>query len=253
MSLEFKFLQVYYRILGKNIILAVGKAISNTILSTDFYYQFKKQHKKLIEQDSTISKYDEINELTNQTKTLIKELSDINKYLVTRTSQLVQPADQASQIGYRDTMTAIEKCQKIASEVIRTHADFSNEIKKVEAFTESVRTKNPDIREHLEKHAIEKITDFRHKLNLTILRVFQICIFIFVTYWSVAGTVWSLNKLEFRSDLIIPRGLISIVPSNLEQSAINQANNKTFGDNTTDKASADKKVAKETKTEIRKI
>ncbi len=143
----------------------------------------------------------------------------------------------------------IKDCEKISKKLnivsdglqslSKVYISHKTTIGSVDVFKKSVLESNNEIRKDMEMDAYKKNTDIKHKINLTLVRAFQIPIFIFVTYFSVNLAV----KLIGEKDLVMPRGLISIVPSNLERSAQAMAIKK----NEATKHSADPKEAKDPK------
>jgi hypothetical protein len=90
-----------------------------------------------------------------------------------------------------------------------------NTIRELENYKKSARNTDSELRAHIEKSSFDNASDFLHKLNLTGIRVFQIFIFILSTYWAVKIAVITTDT----DHLVIPRGLISIVPSDTITSA----------------------------------
>ena len=132
---------------------------------------------------------------------------------------------------------------KSANSIKSQYKKHTDQIANINLYIESVSSTNSDLRLHIEKESFDKANDLKHKLYLTALRVMQIPVFIFVTYYSVNMAVQFIGE----KDLVIPRGLISIVPSGLEQNAQKVANSQEKSDNTNPKPSATPEAVKNTK------
>jgi len=200
---------------------------------------------KLNYQKKTVATYKCINEQFNGIKDSLDEVNQVSSFLAIVRANTISTdlngslsAQKMSEVVGR--IAAIEKNLLALSSVYHNH---NKVIGNISNFTESVLTTDDDLRKSIELEAHTRSTDFQHKMNLTALRIVQIPAFIFVTYFSVHLAV----NLIGEKDLVIPRGLISIVPSSLEKNAQNLAIPSKVSDNISSKPSATPEATKNTK------
>jgi len=193
-----------------------------------------KLYLKIIKQDTSLIKQNEIKEslveLHSINNTMISALRFIQQHQRSIDNGPQQAGEKRSDAVLLDLRTS----HQLTDEFIKKYSGHVNEINSINEFRESVQSTNKELRLHIEKESFDKSTDLRHKLTLTALRVCQIPIFIFATYISIYGVV----KLLGEKDLVIPRGLISIVPSGLEQNAQKMAKSQEKSDNNSSEISA---------------
>jgi len=195
--------------------------LCKNIFNIEGRYNFRKEKDKLKKQESIASDYEKIKAFPSQVEAAIDDISILGRYLAQNKPVINQNTYQISekQKDFDGALNSIKNLEEIISEIAGNYAEFAGKINNISEFTDSVGSLNEGLRGHIEKESFDRLIDFKHKVNLTILRVFQIFIFVFATYAAVSSATWVLTKLQLSSSLVIPRGLISIVPSSLEQRA----------------------------------
>ncbi len=133
-----------------------------------------------------------------------------------------------------EVLNEIEGTEELVNSLRRVYRDHAKDVEGLEDYLKTIETTDTELRIHIEKEAFDKATDLKHKITLTLLRIVQIPVFILITYFSIHLAVQLIGE----KDLIIPRGLISIVPSTLEKNAQRIAKPQEKGDNSNSEISA---------------
>ncbi len=210
--------------------------ISNAINFRKFYESSGRLLNKLSYIDNTVTSHKEIEKFKSISIRLIDNLHTTLKYIKDNEKVLKkhEGLNPSITIKMTDIINKIDSSHSDARSIKEKYERHQNLIQDIEYFTKTVGTSNQEIRMHIEKESFDKAADLQHKITLTLLRALQIPIFIFITYISIYGVV----KLLGEKDLVIPRGLISIVPSGLEQNAQNLAKSQEKSENTSSEISA---------------
>jgi len=224
--------------IAKNLYSSLKNFIGGFELHKSYRYSGKLL-KTSDSQQSTVYKYKEIKDYKELSSSLLSNANFVLQYLNQNISPLTNGSNTPAKTEkYKDIVKMMETIQKDVSKIGFKYDIHQKEIDKISDFRDSFSSLDTKFREHVELEAFNKAIDIKHKLNLTALRVFQIPVFILVTYVSVASAVILLDKFNIKGDLIIPRGLISIVPSTLEQNAQKMAKFQEKSDNTSSEISA---------------
>ena len=190
-----------------------------------WYYARNSAKTKLDSEFSFATNATSISITNEQAKTLQQEVStlhlihkDLEPFLKSHLSDT-----DARYKAYTRSITTLEKLPNNFKNLASALHHQEETISKIKEFTDTVISTEKDIYQtmKIEEHRLS--VDFKHKLSLTFLRVFQIFIFVFTTYWAVNLAVWSTGQ----KNLVIPRGLINIVPSDMvkiAQDSVKQEN-----------------------------
>jgi len=130
------------------------------------------------------------------------EMTDYNKSIDISSQKVIMRPNFSA----HDSIEKLDQQVMKLEEQARVHFELTEEkrnlIEKLKKFREEQTIE-------IEKHAIINGSDLWHKITLTFLRPIQIIIFVFATYGAVTLSTWVFTE----GNLVIPRGLINIVPS----------------------------------------
>ncbi len=141
---------------------------------------------------------------------------------------------------YNKHIETLEEIKSLAEEIKKARRSYTVNGQDLHDFIMSVPDTNSQIRKQFEQESLSKTLDVQHRVVLTGLKTAQIFIFVFATYFAISAATGLLGYFNLNKDLVIPRGLITIVPNNLIQSAQNQTNRQKASIN----LSADTKAEK---------
>lgn len=110
---------------------------------------------------------------------------------------------------YQDVPKNIENGIIITSDIIKDLMKAKTFLQNNEKVYKNIASQLTDSDKLINEKSIENSADLLHKIILTGLRCIQIFVFIFVTYFAVSFATKQFNE----DNLVIPRGLINIVPS----------------------------------------
>ncbi len=195
--------------------------------------------KKIDMQENSFELHDHALKLLSTTESLTTNLQHVLEFMQLHEQKLNNLPRQAGKKTPEQLIVNLNSAISSASKIKDVYASHKDAIGGISDLKNAFSTSVADIRTNIETEAFSKASDLRHKIYLTLLRAVQIPIFIFVTYISIFGVV----KLLGEKDLVIPRGLISIVPSSLERNAQNLAVTPNINDNINSTPSAIPKSA----------
>jgi hypothetical protein len=155
---------------------------------------------------------DKLLEATTTTKVadITEELSNIKLFIEDATHEIKNTTrlDSYTQRAAKHLNTIKNIESKI--EELRVQAQAQIEVVEyAKPFIESVKTSNHKVFEQRAAEDYRTEKDLNHKVKLTLLRIVQIFLYITMTYMSVTFATWLMGQ----SNLVIPRGLINIIPS----------------------------------------
>jgi hypothetical protein len=176
-----------------------------------FLYSTKKIANKLNTEIEYTKKIDRINSTESKA-------TDLNKYILNfkKNIENIEPivnkylqSDDARLLMFNQNKEALNTFEQDITDIRTAIDDQAQAVKSIDKFVESVKSSAPAVYEkiNIEEHRLA--VDFKHKLFLTFLRVFQIFIFVFSTYWAATLAVKSITHF----DLSPPRMPFSIVPN----------------------------------------
>mgnify|MGYP000063286431 CR=1 FL=1 len=207
------------------------------------YQKSSKLTKILDRQKIAIEKQQQLVEFSKKIASSYSSINQVSNFMTRNIDTLNKIPRQG---GHSTAQEMLDQINRISQVLKQSNIEYSSHIAVIDGIADyktTFESTQAELRLHLDKDSSDKASDLKHKLNLTLLRALQIPVFIFVTYISIFGVV----KLLGEKDLIIPRGLISIVPSSLEQNARYMANPKKISDNINTNPSAISKAPATTK------
>ncbi len=200
----------------------------NSLTPLNLYRNSGRLLRKLNYQYDQSESYLEISKTQENIEELFTSIHSSRQKLTKLQLELVGSGIDTSLVtSILEVLNEIENTEEKVDFLRRIYRDHAKDIEGLEDYLKTIETTDSELRTHIEKEAFDKATDLKHKMTLTLLRVVQIPVFILVTYFSINLAVQLIGV----KDLVIPRGLISIVPSSLEQNAQNLANNQKVTNN----------------------
>ncbi len=197
---------------------------------------------------NTFSKYDEIIKVKSNLEETNNCLRQTHDFLLKYQNLFEQHKHVNTSLKESNAiMPGIEKCIKYTDDAADLYREHQSTIHQAGKLRKLFNSNEQEVRLHQEKETFEKELDIKHRTVLTGLKVAQIFIFVFATYFAVAAAISTLGFFDLNKDLAIPRGLITIVPSSLEQNAQKMAKSQEKSDNNKPEISATPQAIKNTK------
>lgn len=177
--------------------------------------RIKILYDKYSKQEEKTKKYEEIQKFNLEVQRFSGQVQFVENYLNSKQHLLAVGQNATDINSFNQTLDTLKISKNTVSEISNNYKNFSKEIDSIADFSRSVGHLNPKLRERLEEKSIDNTAEFQHKAKLTGLRVAQIFIFVFSTYFAVTAATGLLNYFGYSSNLVVPRGLFNFIPSNM--------------------------------------
>jgi len=203
--------------------------------------------KKIKMQGNAFALHDEALEFLITTDAMVVSLKNVQDFMLVHEDNLRRIPRQTGKPTVEQLIESLDTAIKSTNKIKEVYSSHKVAIDEITVLKNSFSATVNEVRTNMETESFAKASDLRHKIYLTLLRAIQIPIFIFVTYWAIAGTVWTLEKSDIKSDLLLPFKLVPTTPRMTDKISHNLANSQKVSDYISTKPSATSETLKNTK------
>jgi hypothetical protein len=183
------------------------------------FYKNNKSKEKLSALKLFTDDIDKISRTTSDIEKLLNEIANI-KSDYDRLGNLIlskkNENDRYLKI-FESNQKSLQDLSSNISVILKIQNSHNKKIGEITHFKNTVVSSQPEIYQkmNIEEHRLA--VDYKHKLSLTLLRVFQIPILVFITYWAATLSVTSIQYFN----LTPPKMPISLTPNYVKNAAKN--------------------------------